>query len=81
MLDVNLSVENWDCGGDGVISESKLAEALEEADLLVHIGNEDASLNEGDIDSGLFEFADADEVQLIGRGEVFILLPITCGGI
>ena len=64
-FDVNLSVENWDADGNGVISEPEFAEALEGTDLIARLGAENGALDEEELASGLFDVADTDDDDVI----------------
>ncbi|SFH26567.1 hypothetical protein SAMN04488020_1098 [Palleronia marisminoris] len=68
-FDVNLSVENWDADGNGIISEGEFAEALEETDLLARLGNEDEVLAEDELASGLFDIADTNDDETVAEEE------------
>ena len=58
---VNLSVENWDADGNGVISKAELDSALEDTDLLARLGGGDGIVDEDELSAGFFDIADADD--------------------
>ena len=60
--EVNLAASEWDADGDGIISEFEFADALGETGLLARLDSDDDDLlDEIELSSGLFGFADGDD--------------------
>lgn len=76
-FDVNLNVDNWDTDGNGVISRSEFASALEGTDLVARLGGEEGSLNEEQLSAGLFDIADTDDDDLIAEEEDGFFTDVT----